>query len=153
MSWKEVLPHTTHRYTIITMGVCENELQKRLNPSLHRCVLKDILKGNYAKEFVQLPRTVGKMYYAHSRIRICMKNFEINVVRSHFKIYGGVPQTVCVCIGKLGEKLITDSDLQINFPNHQGSDRKNTYIVNKVPGLGEDDELFKLAYILKNQPV
>ena len=57
-------------------------------------------------------------------------------MRSHFEIYGGIPQTVYVCIGKLGEKLITDSELQIKFPNHQCSDQK-------ITGFGEDDELFK----------
>ena len=42
---------------------------------------------------------------------------------------------------KLGQKLITD--LQINFPNHEGSQRKMTYIINKVPSFGDDDELFQ----------
>ena len=41
----------------------------------------------------------------------------------------------------LGEKLI--AGLQSKFPYHQGSERKITYVVNKIPGFRQDNELFK----------
>ena len=58
-----------------------------------------------------------------------------------FSAFGGKDEGLWNMNFCLGEKLI--SGLQSNFPYHQGSERKITYVVNRVCGFRGDNELFK----------
>ena len=55
---------------------------------------KEILKGDHAKGFIQPPWVLREILDAHTRISRYRENVHINVVRSQFNIYGGIPRYV-----------------------------------------------------------
>ena len=53
-----------------------------------------MVKGDGAKGFIQLPGSLREILDAHSRIRSFRDKYDVNMVRSQYDVYGGIPRSL-----------------------------------------------------------